>query len=439
MLSALGMAALIAVVSIIAPLSQLLRFKLGGAAQPNTRLANSSTKSRLFSSTLVIIQFTLAIVVLVGASLLLRSFQKTMEVDPGFDTERIVYFRTARNITEDHVENWAATERRILEELRSIPGVESVSYSSVQPANPRISIGQWPLRGQPYPGADRAPRAYAMGVSPTYFETMGIPILAGRAFEETDYQGNPFQYYLVDERFANRYIEDGDAVGQAFAFGGEDDNPESWRTITGVAKSVNLAGLDRSEHLPTVYYLQPKQQPGLSVEICTRLSTGACLALVREVLSDIDPSLPMYQQGSIQDLFDEGLKARKVLAGAISVLAAIGLILSAIGVYGMLSYDVTQRVREIGIRGSIGASSRQIVGLFVRQGLFKALIGIVIGIAITLFLVRFTQSFLFQVEPYDPISFLAAFVLLFGVAFLASWIPARRAARLPPTEALRSE
>ncbi|MDQ8202231.1 ADOP family duplicated permease [Pelagicoccus sp. SDUM812003] len=438
-LSILLIAALIALVSNIAPLSQLLRFRLGASAQSNTRLASSSAKSRVFSNTLVVIQFSLAIVVLVGASLLLRSFHKTMEVDPGFDTERVVYFRTARNITQTDVENWATIESRILEALRAIPGVESVSYSSTQPANPRINVGQWPLRGRPYPGADQAPRAYAMGVSPSYFETMGIPILAGRSFEETDYQGNPFQYYLVDERFAKRYIEDGNAVGQAFAFGGNDDDPESWRTIIGVAKSVNLAGLDNSEHLPTVYYLQPKQQPGLSVEIRTRLSPAACLSLAREALSDVDSSLPMYHQATIQELFDEGLKARRVLTAAVSILAAIGLLLAAIGVYGMLSYDVTQRVREIGIRGSIGASSRQIVALFVRQGITKALIGIAVGVIIAVSLVRFTRSFLFEIEPYDPLSFAAAFILIFGVAFLASWIPARRAARLPPTEALRAE
>lgn len=424
-------AVLIAVLGNLAAALRLCRFRAPVSARSSTR--NSSARST--AAVLVTTQFAIATVVLVGASLLARSFIELTEVDPGFDATRVVYGRTAKSSSYSEQE-WLSKRERILDEMRSIPGVEGVSFSSHSPVTKSLSQRQYPIRGETYKHPNEFPLAYSLGVSPSYFRTMGIPFLEGRSFQDSDYEPGARPVYIVDETFARKHFPRG-AVGQSFDFGERNLAVADWPTIIGVVRPVLAKGLDDQSGLPMVYSLAWKNDPGLSFELRTALPPAASLPLMRAALTRVDPSLPIYDQGSVQLLLDQTTADRRVLMTFITCFGAISLLLSAVGVYGMLSYDVVQRTKEIGIRGAIGAKRSQIIGLFIRQGMAKAIIGLAIGAVVAYSAGRYTSAFLFKIEPTDTISYVLAALVLLAVALIASWLPARRAANLAPLTSLR--
>ena len=245
---------------------------------------------------------------------------------------------------------------------------------------------------------------------------------------------------IVDRKFAERYFPGESAVGHHFLFGpGTTDPSKPLPTIIGVVEVARVSGLENPEGLPYVYFSVSVSRGGLSIELRTKRSFNEIMPLIRAAVREVDPALPIYQERTMQMQLDDAAANRRGILWLLGAFAGIALILSAVGIYGMLAYDVTQRTKEIGIRGAIGATRGQIIALILKQSLWKAGVGLVLGLGGALFLGRYLSSLLYDVKPTDPVILAGMTLLLLLVTLVASWLPARRAARVDPLVALRHE
>jgi predicted permease len=276
-------------------------------------------------------------------------------------------------------------------------------------------------------------------VSPEYFPTMGIRLLEGRNFTAADQRPEARRAVIIDRKFAERYFPHRSPLGETFLFGPPNQKPEEAPVVVGVVETARVNGLEDRTRLPYVYIAIDNSRGGLSVELRTHRSFAEIMPQIRAKVRSVDPTLPIYQAQTLQEQLDKASANRRGVLWLLGIFAGIALLLSAVGIYGMLAYDVTQRTREIGIRGAIGATRGQIVELILRQGLWKAAVGGGIGLTTALILSRLMGSLLYEVKPSDPLVFSVVAGLVVVVAFVASWLPARRAAKVDPIVALRSE
>jgi len=431
-----------AVALLIGLLPVLRAWQLGGlqgAIHGGTRGASRSGGIRAMSGLLVTTQVALALILLIGAGLLIRSFSKVMAVNPGFDVAKVIHVRVAVDASYKTVASVQAAYSRIMEKLREIPGVESVALSSFMPGYDGLTPTALPLRGMA-PGKDSTyPTAIVLGVSPEFLPTMGVRLLDGRNFTAADLLPGARPVYIVDRKFAQRYFPERSPVGQLFDSGAKDQKPELTPMIVGVAEFAKFGGLDERGDDPYVYGAMGPGQGGGSFELRTSRSLDDMLPLVRAAVRSVDSGLPIYQAVTMQMQLDDAGANRRGIMWLLGAFASIAAILSAVGIYGMLAYDVSQRTKEIGIRGALGATRGQIVSLILRQGLWKAGAGLVIGLIGAFYLSRYIGSLLYEVDPKDPLIFSGVALLLLVVALLASWLPARRAAKIDPIVALRAE
>ena len=413
-----------------------------GLRTGDARTGSASRAVRVLSSSLVVTQVAVAFVLLVGAGLLLRSFANVIAVDPGFDAAHIVQARIALPHAYDKPADNAGVYRRILTAVEEIPGVEraaAVAYFGVGPASSFRSL-PFTLRGAATLPPGSQPLVIMDPVSPGFFTTMGIRLAEGRLFNSTDdFGANPA--VIVEQGFAERYFPGRSAVGEQFEFGtGPFPADFKWAHIVGVVVRANLVGLEGRDGLPFVYL--PMGQgpgPGFNLLVHSTRSTGDLLTTIRAKLREIDPALPLYNTGTLQDSLEGMLLGRRGIMLLLAVFAGLALLLAGIGLYGVLAYDVSQRTREIGIRGAIGASRAQIVALILRQGLWKSGVGLGAGLIGAWVLTRYLRTLLFDVSPADPVAFIVVPAVLLVVAVLASWLPARRASKVDPIVALRCE
>jgi putative ABC transport system permease protein len=436
LLVSLGVALLIGLL----PVLRIWRVgSLQGAIQGGTRGASRGGGIRAMSSGLVVTQVALALVLLIGAGLLMRSFAKVMAIDPGFDAERIIHVRTAYDSTYTDMEKLQGLQSRIVAKMREIPGVESVACSDRLPGYGEDKPATLPILGMA-PGQDGIyPTAVVLGVSAEYFSTMGIRLLEGRGFTEADQLPKARRVLVVDRRFAERHFPGRSAVGQLIGWGPKEQKPGDAPVIVGVVEVARVGGLETRNDTPYTYVAMGTSPRGLSMELRTTRAFKEVMPLIRAQLRSVDPSLPISGEQSMQMWLDDKMAGRRGILGLLGAFAGIALILAAVGLYGMLAYDVSQRTKEIGIRGAIGASRGQIVGLVFRQGLWKTGVGMIIGLVGAFFLSRYLGSLLFEVKPTDPAVFAGVSLLLLLVALLACWLPARRAAKVDPMVALRAE
>ncbi|HWA27371.1 MAG TPA: ADOP family duplicated permease [Lacunisphaera sp.] len=422
----------------------LLILRRGGLRVGDTRAASAGGGMRAVSSALVVGQVALALLLLVGSGLLIRSFANVMAVKPGFDADHVVQGRIALGSGYNDTDVNVALRRRVLAAMKEIPGVNHVAVSSYFGVGPASSYRALPftVRRDP-PAADEATRTTAImnPVSPGFFATMGTRLLEGRDFVDSDHANNRYAGLIVDRAFAERYFPGRSALGEELTFGAP-PFPSNfvWPRIVGVVERANIVGLEERDGLPVIYVpMILGASPGFNVMASSARAPGDVLADMRRKLREIDPTLPFYNTGVLRETLDLMLLPRRAAMVLLLVFAGLALLLAAVGLYGVLAYDVTQRTREIGIRGAIGATRGQIIGLILRQGLAKAGLGLAIGLAGAFYLTRFLRTLLFDVKATDPLAFgLVAGVLLL-VALLASWLPARRAAKVDPVVALRAE
>lgn len=412
---------------------------LQGSIQRGSRGASASGGIRAMSGMLVIAQVALALVLLIGAGLLLRSFAKVMAIDPGFAAAKVIHARIAYNDSYTEPAKLQGLQHRLLEKMRAIPGVEAVAYSDRLPGfsdNLTITL---PIRGMAAGRDGMQPTAALFRISPDYLRTMGIRLLEGRDFTAADLRPGARPAVIVDRKFAERYFPGRSPIGEVFAVGPAGQKPEEAPIIVGVVEVARVNGLEDSNRAPYVYVALDTSPGGLSVELQTTRAFVDIFPLIRAAVRDVDPALPIYQAQLMQTQLDKAAASRRGVMWLLGAFAGIALLLSAVGIYGMLAYDVTQRTREIGIRGAIGATRGQIVAMILQQGLWKAGVGLAIGLIVAFFLTRTMRSLLFEVQHDDPRIFSGVAALLVFVTLLASWLPARRAAKIDPIVALRCE
>lgn len=384
----------------------------------------------------VIGEIALTLVLLVGALLLFRSMQNVLAVSPGFQPEHLLTFRTDfRNFEKKTAAQKTIVLKSELAGIQSIPGVRSVGASSSLPLTHYhlgVSIA---IEGQPTPPRLQGPSAPTMMISPNYFRTLDTPLLAGRPFSQNDTERS-MPVAIINVSFAQRFFGKADPLGKRIHYG-QPSNP--WVTIVGIVAGIHHDGLEKefNSELFLPYTQNFPSQVGIAIR--TTLPPSALLPAIRQQIAKIDSAQPIFDIATMEHRLSESTGSRRTQTALISSFALIALCLAAIGVYGVLSYAVTQGTREIGIRMALGAQKGTVLRSIVRRGALLAIGGIVIGLAVSFATVRYLASFLYHVKPLDWISFTAGALLILALAILASYIPARRAANVDPLVALRYE
>lgn len=405
------------------------------------RGAGSKRHGRLRAAVLVG-QLALSMVLLVGAGLLTRSFITLQSVDYGFQPERLL----AVGITLPYARYGDAAERdafigRVVEDLTALPGIDAAGATTEPPIIGFDNTFSFMIAGRPTPQPGSQQDVQVRLVTPTYFAAMQIPIIGGRSFSNFDREGQP-DVVIVNRSFARQYWPDGDAVGQRIGFA-DQDGP--WLEVVGVAGDTRHFGLDRTEGA-AIYapHAQKAEKPWwwmnqVTFMIRTHGEPLEVIPAVRRVVWALDERLPMREAAPVTALYAESGARRRFAAGLTIGFAGLATVLGLFGIFGVVSYSVAQREREFGVRVALGAEGRRIVLSVLRHGLVLAGAGVALGAVGALFLTRFLRSMLFGVTATDPLTFASTALLLVGVALLASYVPARRAARIDPMEALRSD
>ena len=392
-------------------------------------------------SLLVIGETALAVILLVGAGLLTHSFVRLIRVDPGFDPNNVM---TAEILLpqEEYQDagRRAAVHTALFQRLRAVPGVIAAGGIGSAPMETSRMVWELLVDGQPYPEPGAFPSGELRLVTDGYFAAMGVPLLQGRAFEGTVDTRDASRTVVVSRMLAEEFWPGENPVGRQLAIAPDsrDDSP-NWRQVVGVVGDVKLRGLDDVE--TGMFYLPYSQVPQYSITatIRTRMAPRDMAAAVRQAILDVEPLVPLPEIGSMDERVATTLSTRRFYMMLLLVFAGVAVLLASVGLYGVLSYMVSSRTGEIGVRVALGASRSRILGLVVRQGMTIVSIGIAVGVFGGLLMSRVLSGLLFEITPSDPLTFTSIVVFLAGVSLAACLVPAFRAARVEPLVALRQE
>jgi predicted permease len=383
---------------------------------------------------LVVVEVALAFVLLLGSGLLVRSFARLTSVRPGFNAARLLAFdvqlpRSRYQAPQQQI----AFFRQSKQELSALPGVASVTMTSLVPLSGEESLWTIGLEGQRN-GASLPSAMYYL-VDPDYLHTMGIPLIKGRDFTSQDSATAP-HVCIINDLIARTLFAGRDPIGQHVRIGNEYDTV---REIVGVVGSVKQVGLDDKDSFQAYEPFAQWPQTGMTVIVKTAGDPMALLAAVRDTIKQIDPQQPVARPRTLEEVSSESVALPRLRTILLGLFGALATVLALVGLYGVMSYTVTQQTHEIGIRKALGAQQRDIYVLVVLRGLGLAAIGVSIGIVAADAVTRLLSSFLFGVTPYDPLTLFSVIVLFAAVATIACWLPARRAMRVDPMVALRYE
>ncbi|MBA3804227.1 MAG: ABC transporter permease [Acidobacteria bacterium] len=388
---------------------------------------------------LVIMEFALALPLLVGAGLMISSFMRLQQVKSGFDSDHLLTMRVPLPVQKyPKMEQAISFNQEMVRRIQTLPGVQSASVTSNLPLDNFIDSNNFDLESHPTPPGQSQEVAENMSVGADYFRTMGIHLLKGRYLTEQDTMDTP-PVMVISEAMAKRYFPNGDATGQRLKTGGCTEC--DWTTIVGVVGDVKDRGLN-TDNVPAMY-LPFVQEPGnirmMNLVLRTEGDPASMAAAVRREVNTIDPDLALADIKTMDQLMSESLGQSRYRGVLLGIFAMVALILAAVGIYGVIAYAISQRTREIGIRIALGARRWDVFKLVVGHGMILSLIGVAIGVAVSLALTRFLSSLLYGVSNTDPLTFSSVVLLLISVALLACAIPARGATRVDPMVALRQE
>jgi predicted permease len=372
---------------------------------------------------------------LIGAGLLVKSFLHLQRVDPGFSTENVL---TAQiSLPAARYPDGAARRAfwvRLVEQARALPGVTAAGLTTNVPFNGMVSSGSYSIVGYTPGPTEAAPHGRQEIVGGDYFAAMKIPLVEGRFFNDADTAESP-QVVVVDQYMAKKYFANRSALGQQIQRGG----PDSPRlTIVGVAGTINSIDLGQPVTKERIYRPATQQPPpGMAVVLKTGLDPQTLVGQLRGAIQSIDPEQPLADVRTMEQWVSRSLEQRRTPTVLLALFGSVALLLSAIGIYGVLAFGVAQRVREFGIRQALGADASSILTLVLKQGLLTAAIGIALGLTGAWMLARFMQTMMFGIGPHDLSVFAGVTLLLLVVSIAACYIPARRATRVDPIVALR--
>jgi len=427
------------------PALRMFKNNLAGVLKQGNKGASASGHHRTHNL-LVISEIAMALVPLIGAGLLLRSFQHLLDVDPGFRPDHVlameiqqpgISFVQLNKLSEEEQKAYAQRQalqfEGIAAQLRTLPGVKEVGGIDDLPLGTELrQATRFVIEGQPIPASGARPIAEFRTVSSSYFSAVGIPLRAGRLFTEDDFKQQ--NTTIINETMARRFWPQGDAVGKRVNLCSLDPKP-CWTTIIGIAGNVHQYGLD---HEPTydVYFVGGWTPYFLVRTASDPLSIAAAVA---EVVHKFDANLPVTHVMTLNRLVSDSVSPRRFSSVLVAIFAGLALLLAAIGIYGVMSYTVSRRTQEIGVRMALGAQMASVRHMILGQTLRLTLMGVGIGLVGAFLAARFLTTLLFGVGRYDPLTFLGVAALLIAVALAASYIPARRAMRVDPIVALRYE
>ena len=430
----------------LAPALHSAKGALSSAVREGGRGSGYSTRTGRLRDVLIVSELAFAVILMVGAGLLLRTLRGLLQENPGFNPTQVVTANIELpNPNESEgdpyldIPHRAAFDRELLRRMKTIPGVELAAITSALPAtnsnpnavggvaNEGFAIEDRPVESSQHLSAER------IRISPDYFNVLRATLLRGRSFNEGDEDGKQL-VAIIDESTAHKYWPTEDPLGRRVRFARDATKP--WTTIVGVVKDIKSDGLD-IDGIPHIYV--PTYQDStrrLSVVLRTSLPAASLEPQIRHEIESIDPSLPVFGVSSMNDVLDRSLASRRFSADLVGGFAVLALLLASIGIYGLLAYMVGQRSREIGIRMALGARQGDILRMFLRKGVALAGLGIVAGLVFSASTASLMASLLYGVRPHDPAVFLIVPLLLFAIAVLASYLPARRATMVDPIIAL---
>jgi putative ABC transport system permease protein len=439
----LAISVLIGVLFGLVPAIHAARADLSIATREGARGSGHGVRTARSRDALIVLELAIAVVLMIGAGLLLKTFRELLRENPGFNPTHVVTAKVnlpfpgdPKNDPYQTLAKQVALYREMGRRMSAIPGVERVGFASHLPTSRGITFSLR-IEDRPSSSGDDL-HARELIVNPEYFRVMQAPLARGRFFTEDDQEGKT-RVAIVDKSTARRYWPDRDALGRRLRMG-----DGAWMTIVGVVNDIKQDGLDTTG-LPHVYV--PMYQDfdvadgyvfrDAVVLLRTSLPASVLDPLIRDQVHAVDPTLPVYDVTSMNDVLDRSLGARRFAVQLVGGFAVLSLLLASIGIYGVLAYMVGQRSHELGIRMALGATRKQILGLILGRGAMLAGVGVVAGVLLSASVASMIASLLYGVHPHDPAVFLAVPMLLLGVSVLASYLPARRATRIDPMRALR--
>lgn len=423
----------------LAPAVQMARTDLHESLKEGGRSVGHRSSLRLRRA-LVVSTVALALTLLVGAGLLIRSFARVVGVDPGFRPDHLLTFSVSLpsvKYSNDTVR--ARVLDRLAKTLAATPGVVSAGGTSNIPFGGNWSTGSFSVEGYQPPPNTPSPWGDMRLATPGYLPTMRVPLKAGRQFTDADGAGTP-AVCIVDEETVRRYWPNSDPIGKRITFNNLTDSSIRWIQVVGVVGHMAHEGLDAQKRVQV--YFPVAQNGGIPFLGFTVRTTGdplAALGVVRDAVRSVDPDLPLANVNSMDRLIDLSTGSRRFAMLLLGGFALLAMVLASIGLYGVMSYTVTQRSRELGVRLALGADRRAVLGLVLAQGFRLALAGVGLGLVVAVAVTRLMKNMLFNLSATDPLTFLSIALLLVLVALVASYLPARRATRLDPIAALRAD
>jgi putative ABC transport system permease protein len=430
-----GLTVLTGVVFGLVPALQASRPNLNETLKEGGRGGSEGRRRQHLRSTLVVVEIAMALVLLVCAGLLIKSFSRLQGVNPGFNPKNVLVTGIGLPQSKYREDTQrVAFYNELLAGISTLPGVQAAGVTQSLPLGGDYLLGFYIQGRPPYkPGEQPSTNYYA--VSPDYFKAMGIPLLRGRIFNDRDVQGAP-RVAIINESMAKRFFADEDPIGKGIHV---TNGPETFREIVGIVGDVRQYGLDRT---PPVQTYEPHMQApfsGMSVVVRTAGDPTNLSAGVRGQVKTIDKDQPVSNIRSMEQIVSQSVADRRFSMLLLGIFAAVAMILAAVGIYGVMAYSVSQRTHEIGIRLALGATARDVLRLVVGQGMVLAIVGVIIGLAASFAVTRLISTMLFDVSTTDAAIFFGIPLVLAAVALMACLIPARRATRVDPLVALRCE
>jgi predicted permease len=414
----------------IAPALRGTRVNLSSALKETSRSVTGSRS--LLGKSLLVVQVAISLVLLVGAGLFLRTLHNLRQVDVGFDPQNLLLFRVAPQLNRYDEPRMAALYRDLLERLPTVPGVRGVAMSQPALLSGGVNSTSIYVQGRVYAPGERDNSIHRLVVSPSFFEVMGIPLLAGRGFTDADH-ATASKVVVINDAAVRKYFPGENPLGRRF---GSSVETAGQLEIVGVLRDVKYNSV-RDEVPPTMYvpYLQTRLG-GAVFEVRTAAAPAGTVGAIREAVRQIDPNLPLQDVSTQIEQVERRFQQEKLFAQAYSLFGALALVLAAVGLFGLMSYNVSRRTNEIGIRMALGAQRGDVLRLVMRESMVLVAAGIVVGLAVAIAASRFVATLLYNLPPTDVLSIALAIAMMVLVSAVAGFIPARRASKVDPMVAL---